>query len=147
MSAQLSIQSAIVAALNSAPALSNVRANSMRPMSASQSQSIVVRLIQSRAATPQVLSGSYEWVTDYQVECLARAANASTDPASVVDSLLDAAWARLASMSPSGVGVIDVRMLPEIQWQYDDADTPMAAAIISMQVLHRTAATSLTAWT
>jgi hypothetical protein len=116
-------------------------------MPTAQSQSVVVRLLQSRAATPQVLSGPYEWVTDYQIECLARAPAASSEPAASVDSLLDAAWTRLATMTAAGIGVVDIRMLPEIKWEYDDADTPMAAAIISVQVLHRTNSTSLAAWT
>lgn len=148
MSAHLAIQAAIVAALNAAPALAsgNIKANPVRPTASSQSQAIVVRLMQSRSATPQLLSGPYDWVTTYQVECLARAANASAEPASTVDSLLSAAWERLAGISAQSLGALDVRMNPAIDWTYDDADTPIVSATVSLQVIHRTPSTNLNAW-
>lgn len=148
MSAHLAIQAAIVAALNAAPALAggNVKANTVRPTASSQAQAIVVRLVQSRAATPQLLSGPYDWLTTYQVECLARAANASAEPAAAVDTLLAAAWERLASLSAQSLGALDVRMNPAIDWLYDDADTPVVSATVSLQVMHRTTSTNLNAW-
>lgn len=148
MSAHLSIQSAIVAALLSAPALAggNVQANTLRPLASSKSSALVVRMVQSRAATPQILGGPYDWVTTYQVECLARGAAGSSESAAVVDSLLESAWQRLSTLSPTGLGVIDVRMQPAIDWQMEDAETPMVAAVISLQVNHRTQSTTLAAW-
>ncbi len=146
MSAHLAIQSAIVAALTAAPALSNVRANSTRPMPTAQSQSVVVRLLRSRANTPTLIGGPYDWTTDFQIECLARASGATAEPAAAVDTLLSAVWERLAGMTPGSLAVLDVRMSPDIDWQYDDADAPMAAAIITLRVVHRTGSTSLTAW-
>lgn len=146
MSAHLAIQSAIVSALTSAPALSNVRANSTRPMPAGQSQAVVVRLVRSRANTPQLIGGPYDWTTDFQIECLTRASGATAEPAAAVDTVLSAVWERLAGMTPSALAVLDVRMSPDIEWQYDDADVPMSAAVITLRVVHRTASNSLTAW-
>jgi len=148
MSAHLSIQSAIVAALLAAPALAggNVQANTLRPLASSKSSAVVVRMLQSRAATPQMISGPYDWVTTYQVECLARGAAGSSESAAAVDGLLMDAWQRLSTLSPAGLGVIDVRMQPAIDWQMDDADTALVAAVISLQVNHRTEATTLAAW-
>ena len=148
MSAHLSIQSAIVSALLAAPALAggNVQANTLRPVSSSKTSAVVVRLLQSRAATPQTLGAGYDWTTTYQVECLARGAAGSSESAATVDALLESAWSRLSTLNPAGLGVMDVRMQPAIDWQMDDAETPLVAAVISLSVNHRTQATSLAAW-
>lgn len=147
MSAHLAVQAAIVAALTSAPAAAggNVRANTVRPLSATQSQGVVVRLLNSRSVGQTVLGGPYDWTSTYQVECLARAASAAADPVAAVDGLLELVWARLAGINPLALGAIDVRLQPAIDWQVDDADVPIAAAVISLQIVHRTAANTLTA--
>ena len=149
MSAHLSIQQAIVAALNAAPALAggNVKANTVRPVATAASSAVVVRMLQSRAATPQMISGPYDWATVYQVECLARAANGAADPAAAVDALLSAVWERLATVNMASLGALDVRMAPQLDWQYDDGDVPTVSAAISLQVLHRTTSTNLSPWT
>lgn len=147
-SAHLSIQSAIVAALLAAPALAggNVQANTLRPVASSKAVAVVVRLLQSRAATPKILGGPYDWVTTFQVECLARGAAGSSESAAAVDGLLELAWQRLSTINPTGLGVMDVRMAPAIDWQMDESETPLVAAVISLQVNHRTQATTLAAW-
>ena len=149
MSAHLAIQSAIVSALLAAPALAggHVVANSLRPVASSKTAALVVRMLQSRAATPQVLGGPYDWVTTFQVECLARGSTGSTESAAAVDSLLESAWQRLSTLNTTGLGVMDVRMQPAIDWQMDGEDQPLVAAVISLQVNHRTSATTLAAWT
>lgn len=148
MSAHLAIQAAIVAALTAVPAVAggNVKANTTRPVASSSSLAVVVRLVQSRAATPQILGGPYDWTTSFQVECLARAANGSADPVAAVDSLLETVWARLSTLNTTGLGVYDVRMQPAIDWQVDDAEAPVAAATVSLLVNHRTTSTTLAAW-
>lgn len=148
MSAHLAIQAAIVAALTAVPAVAggNVKANTTRPVASSSSLAVVVRLMQSRAATPQILGGPYDWTTSFQVECLARAASGSTDPVAAVDSLLETVWARLSTLNTTGLGVYDVRMQPAIDWQVDDAEAPVAAATVSLLVNHRTTSTTLAAW-
>lgn len=149
MSAHLAIQGALVALLTAAPALAagNVKANSVRPIAAQHTSGVVVRMLQSRADYPRVLGAGYEWQTSYAVECIARGANASAEPAATVDALLEAAWGRIAVWQPAAsLGVIDVRMSPAITWQTDDADTLMVAAVISLTVQHRTQAASLAAW-
>jgi len=148
MSAHLAIQSAIVAARVAAPAVAggNVRTNATRPMAAGVSGGVVVRLVQSRAATPQVLGGPYDWTTQYSIECLARSATGSADPVAAVDALLALVWERLSTLNTTGLGVIDVRMQPAIDWQVDDAETPTVAAVVNLLVNHRTTSTTLTAW-
>lgn len=149
MSAHLAIQTALVALLTAAPALAagNVKANTTRPMAAQTSAAVVVRMLQSRAAEPKVLGAGYEWQTVYQIECLARGANSAAEPMASIDTLLESAWGRVAAWVPaSNLGVIDVRMTPQIDWQIDDADTPLVAATINLTVQHRTQSASLAAW-
>jgi hypothetical protein len=148
MSAHLAIQAAIVAALTAAPAVAsgNVKANTTRPVAASSNLAVVVRMTQSRADTPQILGGPYDWTTSFQVECLARASSGSADPVAAVDALLELVWARLSALNTTGLGVYDVRMQPAIDWEVDDAETPVAAATVSLLVNHRTTSTSLAAW-
>ena len=147
MSAQLAIQTAIVTALMAAPAVAggNVKANVVRPFSAGQSLACVVRLVQSRAPTPQVLGGFYTWDTRFDVECMARGANGAADPVAAVDALLELVWQRLSTLPTTGLGVVDVRMQPSIDWQVDEIDLPVASATVSLFVNHRTASTTLTA--
>ena len=148
MSGHLSVQTAIVAALTANPALAsgNVLANTVRPMSAGINAGIVVRLMRSEAAQPQVIGGPFDWRTTFQIECLARAATGASEPIAAVDGLLSSAWARLAGMAPGSNGVTDVRLDPAISWQVDDAETPLASAVISMQVSHITDTATLAAW-
>ena len=147
MSAHLAIQQAIAAALLAAPAVAsgNVRQNATRPVASASTQGVVVRLAQSSAATPQVLAGPYNWTTRFEVECLARASSGSADPVAAVDTLLEAVWSRLSTLNTTGLGVVDVRMQPAIDWQLDDSETPVAAATVYLLVNHRTASTSLAA--
>lgn len=149
MSAHAGIQAAIVAALLAAPAAAggNVKANTTRPVASSSSSAVVVRMVQSRAATPQMLGAGYDWTTAYQIDCLARGANGAADPIAAVDALLDLVWARLSTLVTTGLGVMDVRMQPQIDWTLDDAETPLVAATVTLQVNHRTTATTLAAWT
>lgn len=149
MSAHAAIQASIVSALLAAPAAAggNVKANSTRPLASSSSSAVVVRLVQSRAATPQMLGAGYDWTTAYQIDCLARGSTGASDPVAAVDALLDLVWARLSSLVTTGMGVMDVRMQPQIDWTIDDAETPLVAATVTLQVNHRTNATTLAAWT
>ena len=141
----IGIQAAIVAALATAPALAGgrIHTNHLRPISAGHATALVVRLDQS-AASPETL-GALDWITSYVVECYARAATGS-DPANAVDGLLSTAWARLNALNPVGLGVSAITVQPAIDWQYDTTDTPVACALIRVQVQHRTATATLAPW-
>ena len=149
MSGHLSVQTAIVAALMANPALAagNVRPNAVRPMSAGINAGVVVRLVASDAVQPQVIGGPFEWRTVFHIECMARAASGASEPIAAVDGLLASAWERLTGMAPGSDGVTDVQLKPSIRWQVDDAETPLASALIVMQVSHITNSTTLDAWT
>lgn len=137
-----SIQTGLMAALAANPALAggHITANRLRPISASHSTAIVVRL--DKTAGQEIVLGAMDWTTSYTVECYARAAGGA-DPGAAVDQLLVDAWARLCAIDAASIGAIDITMTPAIDWQYDDADTPMVCALIRLAVQHRTLTTAI----
>jgi len=135
------VQAALLAALQGAPALSGVAisANRQRPVSAAQASAMVLRLDQ--AAGDTAVLGMIDWQTAFALECYARA-DTGTDPAAAVDSLLSAAWAALAGLDYASAGA-DITISPTVDWQYDDAATPMVCAIVRITAMHRTTLTNL----
>jgi hypothetical protein len=138
------LQAALLAALTAAPALAGGRisANRLRPIPTGQSTAIVLRLDQAEAQE-QVL-GALDWQTAFVVECYARAA-AGVDPQPAVDSLLNDVWQRLAAREAASLGA-SITISPKVDWQYDDADTPVVCAVIHLVAQHRTALTTLQPW-
>lgn len=134
---------ALVAACLQAPALAEGRvwANRLRPLSTQQGSAVVVRLVQTRS-TEDVL-GLLDWQTQFAVECYGRGAT-GTDPAGAVDALLQDVWARLAGLDSGALGVMAVAVNPAVEWQFDEAETPVACAIVHLVVRHRTTANLLT---
>ncbi len=141
-SAFFGIQSALIAALQSGAALAGGRiyANRLRPIAAGQTSAIVVRLDQAQG-TEQVI-GTIFWVSTYAVECYVRAASGA-DPAAAVDALLMDAWARLAALDAAALNAA-ITINPLIDWQYDDAETPVACAVMHITVQHSTSTADLT---
>lgn len=141
-SAFLTIQSALIAALAASVPLAGGRIypNRLRPIAANYGSAIVVRLDQ--ATGTEMVIGSVDWSTSYTVECYARAA-ADSDPAAAVDALLVDAWTRLAALDLTTLNAT-LNLNPQIDWQYDDAETPVACAVIRLTVQHRTALSNLT---
>lgn len=142
----VAIQTALMGALSVAPALADgrIHPNHLRPIGANQSTALVVRLDQSAGGSEAL--GALDWVTSYVVECYARA-QTGTDPALAVDTLLSDTWARLSMLDPdSQLGVSSITVSPAIDWQYDNADTPVVCALIRVQVQHRTTTGTLDPW-
>lgn len=140
-----SIAAAIAAQLKAAPALAGGRvyANRLRPLPEGVATAVVVRLDKS-AASEQVL-GALDWTSTFALECYARGAS-GIDPADAVDALLQAAWARLAATDAAALGAMAFVINPAIDWIYDEADGPVVCASVALQVQHRTAVATLTAW-
>lgn len=143
MTAFLSIQSALKAALAATPALAGGRItpNRVRAIPAAHATAIAIRLDQSSA--DENVIGMLDWQTVYAVECYARATS-GTDPAAAIDTLLSDVWTRLASLTHATLGA-DISLQPQIDWQYDDADTPTVCAVIRLTARHRTTCTNLSA--
>lgn len=130
------IQAALLAALQAAPALAGGRisVNRLRPIPAGQDSAIVIRLDQANGT--EMVLGLVDWQTAFAVECYARAA-AGSDASVAVDALLGDTWARLAALDFTDLGAA-IALDPQIDWQYDDADTPVVCAVIRIKAQHRT---------
>lgn len=137
----VTIQAALLAALSAAPALADGRisVNRLRPIPAGQNSAIVIRLDQAQGT--EMVLGLVDWQTAFAVECYARAP-AGTDASGAVDTLLADTWARLAALDFTDLGA-SIVLDPQIDWQYDDADTPVVCAVIRVKAQHRTSLLSL----
>lgn len=136
----LSLQTAIAAAL--APAGVTVSLNRLRPIATGQGAAIVVRLDQTAGA--EAVLGMLDWNTSFAVECYTRAA-AGADPAGAVDALFADVWTRLSAINSGALSAIAITLNPQIDWQYDEADTALACVVIRLVVQHRTPFASLVA--
>lgn len=139
------VVAAVINALQVAPALADgrIHANRLQPLPAGRASAVVVRLEQSEPR--EAVLGALDWTTRLAVECYARS-QTGTDPAAAVDGLLQAAWRRLRTLDGEQLGVMAIEPESPIEWQFDDADTPLACAVIRVSVLHRTPASTLQPW-
>lgn len=140
MTAFVTIQDAVMAALLSGTPVAGGRVweNRRRPIQASHSSAVVVRLEASDGERD--LAGSsapMRWTTSVAIECYARA-SAASDPAESVDALLAEVWRRIVTADLSAAGVLMVDIKPQIDWQYDEGDSPMVCAVVRLAVLHQT---------
>lgn len=139
-SAFLQIQAGLLAALSAAPSLGQVQVNRYRAIADGVNASLVLRLNQS-AGSEGVL-GTLDWQSQFSIECYARAVSGA-DPAATVDPLLLDVYARLAAIDPATIGAQEITFTPQIDWQYDDAATPVVCAIVQLAVRHSTSTASL----
>jgi hypothetical protein len=140
MTAFLAVQSAVMGALLASPPVADGRIweNRRRPIQASHPTAVVVRLDASDGE--QVLAGvgaPMRWTTSVAVECYARA-SAAAAPAESVDALLSEVWRRIVTADLSSAGVLTMDVKPQIEWQFDEGDTPAVCAVVRLVVLHQT---------
>ena len=118
--------------------------NKAHPASQSEAKALFVRLIGSQRVPDAPLGGT-DWDTLIEVEAAARALTGQ-DPAAAVDSLIESCWAALLA-APLGLpDVTDLDASPDLRWEFDAADTPLASATFRLVVRHRTQANTLTPW-
>lgn len=142
MSAFMTVQAALAAALRARPELAgvNLHINRTRALPREEQRAILLRLDVSRVLEDGVL-GVTDWATTFELEAAARG-ESGADPAEAVDALLAAVWAALPQVVV--VGAIDVRADPSIDWTFEAADTPIASALLRVTVMHRTEGNTLT---
>lgn len=140
-----SIANALATALAAAPALAGGRiwSNRLKPLPAMHSTAVVVR--QANSSGAETVLGALDWVTPFAIECYGRGA-AGADPADAVDALLSDVWARLSAIDAGALGAMAITVSPAIEWQFDEAETPMACATVHLVVQHRTSVAALAAW-
>lgn len=121
------------------PAHGRVYAN--RLISPPQGRVSAVVLRREHATSREnVLGGPLDWTSTFAMECYARG-SVGEDPARPADELLAHAWAYLFALTPAdlpGLAVMDIAAERAIEWQFDEAETPMACAVVRFTVRHRT---------
>jgi hypothetical protein len=133
---------AIVAALNSAPAVcSHIDRVRLRPIAQSVALAVAVRPTQAEVVQFQLSSLPVGWATTISVDCYARSiASISADVA--VDDLLDSVYARLMA-DPTLAGSVVAIQPKGITYDFDaDGDQTTCASLV-FNVLHRSVGATL----
>lgn len=138
---------AVVAVLDAAPPIAGeVQRQKNKPEPRERSSAINVRLVRTRKVSEEQIGGPADWLTLIAVECAYRAAAGDEVPLDGADPLLEAAYARLiAPGALLAVGVMNVQIETEIEWDDEDGVTPLASAFFTVAISHRTQGSSLLA--
>lgn len=142
MSAFATISAAIAAKLEEATAVSaQIYRARMRPMAEQHTNAVVVRCEGGEAQRFAIAGAPIDWQSTWRVECYARASASTPDAA--VDSLMAAAYARLAADPTLGGNVIDMN-IQRVDFDYAEEAQDLACATLTYLVQHRTGAAALT---
>lgn len=142
MSAFVDAESALVSALQTSPAVAAfIQRGRSRPLPQEATTGLFVTVVGSEVEPLQILDGPLDLTTRVVVECQARASS-SQSPSGAVDALLVAANGRIAADPTLGGKAMDCR-LTGVEYQADDADTAVVAAVTTWEVRHRAARTTL----
>lgn len=144
MTAFVSLLAGVAAAVQAANPGVPVHSNRTRPLSEAEKRAVFLRLGPSRRDTTGPL-GATDWQTVIEVECAARSTTGA-DPALAADALLGPTWAALLGVPLALPDVLDLDSEPDLSWDFDAAETPMASATFRLVVRHRTQANTLTPW-
>jgi hypothetical protein len=141
----LAMRDAIVDLLKQEPPLADGRVygGRKRPLPASASSAIVVRLERTASTLASVQGGRTSWATLISIECYGRIEGAGD---SVADQLLEDIFARLETDSNLGGKAMDTEPLAgdTISWDYDELDTSLECATARFLVRHQTTGRTLT---
>lgn len=114
-----------------------------RPMAAHITHQVNVAIVESLAEEDH--TGSLDWRTRALFECAARDTAAATAE-EAADDLLQAVHAALVDQAIGLEAPGQIELTPlGIAWHEDDADTTVAAATLSVELLHSTPAASIAA--
>lgn len=144
MTAFVSLLAGVDAAVQAANPGVPVHRNRTRPLGEAERRGIFLRLGPSRRDGEGPL-GAADWQTVIEVECAARSATGA-DPALAADALLDPTWAALLGVPLALPDVLDLDSEPDLAWDFDAGETPMASATFRLLVRHRTQPNTLTPW-
>ena len=142
MTAFADVTAAVVAAL---AGVAPVRRGYAWPMAEDVDAEIVVRPEATSQEATGIGSGPVDWRTTVVIQIRKRYAPDSASADATVDALLGQVYAALAGVT--GAGIQDVVPATRIDWDYSAADNNVVAVSFTADVLHRTAAPTLTAWT
>lgn len=133
---------AVVAALQAAPAVATVGRVRLRPLGSSATTAVVVRPVGAEVQQASMTSGyPITWDTKLGVECYARAA-ANQAPDVAVDALVATAYARL--MQDPTLGGAVIQLMPEaVSYDFDADDQATVCATLIFTARQRAPAGAL----
>lgn len=134
---------AMVATLSAGtPVASQIARVRLRPIAQTQGQAVIVRPLQAEVAEAALTPGyPVSWTSAISVECYARS-GADTTPDVAVDSLVEAAFARLMA-DPTLGGVVLALQPKSIAWDFDADGDQTACATLIFNARHRTQGATL----
>lgn len=148
MTGFVSVTTTVRAALDAAPALVGVKLQGggrVRPATEGETRCVVVKLDRSQTQAASIANGPQDWTTTVALDCMARATPAQ-EPETVVDALLTTVYQAVMGISASALasaGITAVGLTQEVDWQPSDADPDLITATLYLDIVHRTAGTSL----
>lgn len=137
--------SAAIAALLAAgtPVADKITRDRTSPVVREHESLVNVRLVSTKGQRAAVAGGPMDWSTVFGIETYFRATadQVATDAA---DAVFQAAYERLVGQGAAlAVGVEDVLPDPNITWEVDEGETPLAVVTFNVEILHRTEALTL----
>jgi hypothetical protein len=132
------VQDAIVAALQSAPAVAGgrVHAGRDRSMPAEHTTDVAVSLVDMQAEQIALTGAPVDWSVQYAVTLRARGSD-TVNAVAAIDPLLEAAYTRLVSTQPP-TGVMGWLLQPRMRLDIEEAATPIASLDLVLDVRLRT---------
>lgn len=119
----------------------------LRPIAAEFASAVVIRVVATTGERSGISGGPIDWPTEIAIDCYARCTPDQDPEDSAADTLLGDVFARLAANTTLAAGVMDVLADPSIEWTFDEQDTTLVCATLTLRVNHRTLANALTPWT
>lgn len=142
MTAFVDIEAAIAGVLEALPRVAAVvQRGRSRPLPQEALTGAMVTLVGSEIDTLSILRGDLDITSRVVVELHARATLGAA-PTAAVDALLAASNARITADTTLGGRAMDCR-LTAIEYQPEDADQAVVAAITTWEVRHRATRTTL----
>lgn len=106
---------------------------------------VAIRTDRTSGESAGISAGPTDWTTSVDVEIHARG-SATVDAEAAVDALLTPVYERLAALQAVDLGVMQVLLDPEITWDFFAGEHEVAAATLSLRVVHRTPGANLNPW-
>jgi hypothetical protein len=143
VTAFLTITDAVLAALQTAPALAGGRVYRGRhfTMQAADSSAIEISTVGHQATGGGMDGSTLQWQTTLAVLIKARAA-AGVDAEAALDPLIADVWARLSGITPP-TGAQRITLDPAIQIDFEETERTVATAALALRVNHITTTSAL----
>lgn len=119
-----------------------VECNRMPALPRERDCAVVLRLLSAAGRRGASRDAPSDWTTELEIELYHRA-GPGEDPIAAIDPLLEATYGRFAEHALALPSVMSVMLDPAVSWDIEEADRPLVAVVLRLQVQHRTLARTL----